>query len=75
MKFKSHLTVLEESAYLYPLAPAFRIPQVDVVSGQVIQWQPITYQQFQNDVELFARYWAWTLKTDGIPCTSVIGLW
>jgi len=75
MSLRSHLTVLETSASLYSSLPAFRIPQVDAASGQVTQWRPVTYNQFQSDVELFARYWARTLKTDGIPRRSVVGLW
>lgn len=75
MILKSHLTVLEASASLYSSMPAFRIPRLDAMSGQVTQWKIITYEQVQCDVEHFARHWARTLGTDGISRGSVIGLW
>lgn len=73
--FSSHLSVLETSASRYSSRAAFLIPELDAESGQVKQWHPVTYRQFQNDVELVARYWARMLKADGIPRNSVVGLW
>jgi hypothetical protein len=75
MALRSQLTVLETSASLYPTKCAFRIPCVDVESGQVIQWRPVTYRQVQNNVELSARYWAQRLNADGLLRGSVVGLW
>ena len=72
--FSSHLTVLETSAKLYATAPAFKVPQVDA-SGSVQEWQPISYQQFQLDVERFSRHWARVLRTAGVAQRSVVGLW
>ncbi|KAF8078511.1 hypothetical protein FPV67DRAFT_58582 [Lyophyllum atratum] len=72
---KSHLSVLEASATLYPLSAVFKTPRVDVSTGQLYGWDSITYQQFQSDVETHARYWARTLGDDGIPPRSVVGLW
>jgi hypothetical protein len=48
---------------------------VNVESGQVIEWRPVTYRQVQGNVELSARYWTQTLDADGIPRGSVVGLW
>lgn len=73
--FRSHLTVLENSAVEYSSAPAFRVPQVDSQTAQVKQWHTVTYKQFLNDVERFARYWSRTLKADAVPRGSVVGLW
>jgi hypothetical protein len=75
MPLRSHLTVLETSAFLYSSAPAFFIPQLDSGSGRVSQWQPVTYQQVRNDVQLVAQYWVRKLQANGIPRGSVVGLW
>ncbi|KAI0051721.1 acetyl-CoA synthetase-like protein [Auriscalpium vulgare] len=72
---QSHLTVLEASAALYASSPAFQLPRCDLQSGDVEDWSPVTYSQFQRDVEVFARHWARVLRTDGIPQRSVIGVW
>ncbi|KZT07086.1 acetyl-CoA synthetase-like protein [Laetiporus sulphureus 93-53] len=73
--FKTHLTVLAESAATYPTRPVFRIPIVDTQSRRVRDWNTITYSQFQSDVELYARYWSRALRADGLPRRSVVGLW
>ncbi|KAI0068384.1 acetyl-CoA synthetase-like protein [Artomyces pyxidatus] len=72
---RSHLTVLDTSASLYASSPAFQLPRCDLQSGEVQHWEPVTYAQFQRDVEMFARHWARVLKADGIPQRSVIGMW
>ncbi|KAK7445745.1 hypothetical protein VKT23_014740 [Stygiomarasmius scandens] len=68
----THLSVLEQSATLYPSSPAFKVPSS---SSQSPGWTDITYQQFKNDVELFARHWAGVFKRDNIPQRSIVGLW
>ncbi|EGN97003.1 hypothetical protein SERLA73DRAFT_111801 [Serpula lacrymans var. lacrymans S7.3] len=72
--FSSHLTVLEQAATLYPSSPAFRVPRSDP-THQVQDWASISYKQFREDVECFARHWSVILKSDGIPAGSVVGLW
>lgn len=72
--FSTHLTVLETSASRHPSAAAFRTPLLNE-TGQVQEWNTITYEQFHSDVQLYARYWSRTLKRDGIPLRSVVGLW
>ena len=73
--FQSHLTVLESSARLYPTRPAFRLPVVNKETSQILEWATITYAQFHQDVELYARYWSSVLSADGIAPGSVIGFW
>ncbi|KAF5377456.1 hypothetical protein D9615_005309 [Tricholomella constricta] len=72
---KSHLSVLETSATLFPLSVAFKTPTVNHSIGQEQEWNSITYRQFQRDVETHARYWARTLANDGVKPRSVVGVW
>ncbi|OSX61183.1 hypothetical protein POSPLADRAFT_1058111 [Postia placenta MAD-698-R-SB12] len=72
---RTHLTVLAQSAFLYPSAPAFRVPVIDHRTNQIKSWTVISYSQFQSDVELFATYWSRTLAADGLAQRSVVGLW
>ena len=73
--FQSHLSVLESSVRLYPTRPAFRTPVVDKETSQILEWATITYTQFYQDVELYARYWTSVLSADGVAPGSIIGLW
>ncbi|KAK7064135.1 acetyl-CoA synthetase-like protein [Favolaschia claudopus] len=71
---RTHLTVLETSASLYPSQHVFKLPRSDSSShGQ--DWSPVTYRQFLNDVESFARHWSSTLAQSRIAVGSVVGLW
>ncbi|KAI0800938.1 acetyl-CoA synthetase-like protein [Fomes fomentarius] len=73
--FRTHLTVLEQSAAQYPDAPAFRVPRLRSDSDEILEWDTVTYIQFWQDVQRFARHWTQKLTVDGIPCGSVVGLW
>ena len=73
--FQSHLSVLESSAKSYPTRPAFRTPVVNKEASQISEWATVTYAQFYQDVELYARHWISVLSTDGVPPGSVVGLW
>lgn len=73
--YRTHLTVVDESASLYSSTPAFRVPQLDTRNGSVQHWRVITYKQFQRDVEHFAKYWAATLEARGVSQRSVVGVW
>ena len=73
--FQSHLSVLESSVKLYPTRPAFRFPIVDKDTSQISEWATVTYAQFHQDVELYARYWTSVLSADRIAPGSIIGLW
>ena len=73
--FQSHLSVLESSVRSYPTRPAFRTPVVDKETSQISEWATITYAQFYQDVQLYARYWTSILSADGVAPGSIIGLW
>ncbi|GLB44400.1 putative amp- ligase [Lyophyllum shimeji] len=72
---RSHLTVLRSSTARNPSLPVFKVPQLDQASGRVESWTPISYQQFWDDVEFYARHWTRTFTRDGVPPKSVVGLW
>lgn len=72
---QSHLTVLESTARSYPTRPAFRTPVVNKETSQITEWSVITYAQFLQDVELYARYWTSVLSADAITPGSIVGLW
>ena len=44
-------------------------------TSQISEWATITYAQFYQDVELYARYWTSVLSADGVAPGSIIGLW
>lgn len=71
----SHLSVLEQAATRYPDRPAFRIAQKSKTDDTVETWLPISFKEFQADVELAARYWFEKLSTHGVAPRSVVGLW
>ena len=73
--FRTHLTVLEQTASRCPDSPVFRLPRVDTDTGRVLEWDIVTYAQFWQDVERFARHWTQRLTTDGVARQSVVGLW
>ncbi|GLB36255.1 putative amp- ligase [Lyophyllum shimeji] len=72
---ESHLSVLEASANLHRHSAVFKTPRLDPSNGQLQGWESITYEQFQRDVQIHARYWARALAHDGIAPRSVVGLW
>ncbi|KAH8102488.1 acetyl-CoA synthetase-like protein [Cristinia sonorae] len=82
MSFRTHLTILNETASAYPDRPVFRVPVLapadngQSASEEVVEgWKVITYSQFDCNVRSYAKYWYHTLSADGIPPRSVIGLW
>lgn len=75
MSYRTHLTVLEDSAASYPDRPVFRVPKTGTDDGEVEDWQVVTYSQFNSCVTLYARHWARILNADGLPPRSVVGLW
>ena len=48
---------------------------MDKETSQISEWATITYAQFYQDVQLYARYWISTLSTGGVAPGSIIGLW
>ncbi|EMD42196.1 hypothetical protein CERSUDRAFT_129658 [Gelatoporia subvermispora B] len=75
MSCTTHLTVLSEKASLFPTAPAFLVPELSSDGDKVQTWQPISYSQFFDDVELTARYWAAKLAELQLPRHAVVGMW
>jgi acyl-CoA synthetase (AMP-forming)/AMP-acid ligase II len=73
--FTTILTVIEADASKYPSSPAYKIPQIDPSTGRVEAWKTITYGEFQQDIEQFAKYWSLKLNALDIPPRSVIGVW
>ncbi|KAI0639731.1 acetyl-CoA synthetase-like protein [Trametes polyzona] len=73
--YRTHLTILEQTAARCPDAPAFRIPRVDPQTETVLEWGTVTYSEFWQDVERFAKYWTEKLTADGVVGRSVVGLW
>ena len=73
--YRTHLTVLADTASRHPDAPVFKLPLLDPQTQQVRQWDVITYEQFHSDVERFARYWTQELTAVGVPQRSVVGVW
>ena len=74
MNYKTHLTVLEQSAALYSSASAFRLPRLSS-DGSVDEWLSISYRQFHLDVERFARHWHSVFSARGLRPRSIVGLW
>ncbi|PCH33823.1 acetyl-CoA synthetase-like protein [Wolfiporia cocos MD-104 SS10] len=75
MPYKTHLSVLQWSASLYPSQPVFYLPDSSSDGGSQQRWTKVTYRKFLDDVELAARYWARTLRASGIAQRAVVGLW
>ena len=76
MSYRTHLTVLEQSAALYSSSPAFKLPRLSPADKTVVEeWVPVSYEQFLLDVERSARHWARTLSLHGLPMRSIVGLW
>lgn len=72
---QSHISVLVSSAGLYPTRPAFKIPVVNKETSQIAEWSTVTYAQFLQDVELYARNWTSVLSAGGVTPGSIVGLW
>lgn len=76
MPYKTHLTLLEETAASVPDLPVFKVPRLETPdSEEVAAWISISYAQFKTDVETYARYWSRALTANGIATRSVVGLW
>jgi len=48
---------------------------VNEETSQISEWATITYAQFYQDVQLYARYWSSILSADGVSPGSIVGLW
>ncbi|TCD69976.1 hypothetical protein EIP91_005565 [Steccherinum ochraceum] len=76
MAYKTHLSILQESAAAYPDRPVFRVPRLVVGSeSEVEDWTVVSYSQFDLGVKLYAKHWSRTLSRDGVPPRSIVGMW
>ncbi|KAH8664639.1 acetyl-CoA synthetase-like protein [Xylariales sp. PMI_506] len=73
--FKTHLTVLEDSAKRYPSRTAFRVPKKVTGTFEIGSWDSISYRDVLHDVENAALYWLRALSSISVPLGSVVGLW
>lgn len=69
--FKTHITVLEDSAREYASLPVLKIPE----DRHKKIWKTVTYSQFLFDVENSARYWSQKLIEKNAEPHSVVGIW
>ena len=72
--FKTHLHALAECTSVYSSLPILKLPIYDN-DGVLRTWAPISFVQFQSEVEHFAAHLARKLEADGVPPRSVVGLW
>lgn len=76
MSYRTPFTVLEASASRHPSVSVFKIPKaIEPGTGRVYQWTSISYSQFKEDLERYAKYWRRTLLADGVQPRSVVALW
>ncbi|KAJ8071988.1 hypothetical protein PM082_015546 [Marasmius tenuissimus] len=69
------LTSLSNTASQKPSVLAFKIPEIDFATGEVIKWTGISFAEFAKDVDLAGQTWDTTLRVrEGIPKGSVIAL-
>lgn len=73
--YKTHISILEQSASDYPTRPVFRVPLVAPGSEKVEEWKVVTYTEFNQGVKRYAKHWSRVLSADGLPPRSVVGLW
>ena len=69
------LAILAQAATTASALLAFRTPRLSPPTNQAAQWDPITYGQFSNDIELVARFWSAVFHESKLPTGAVIGLW
>ncbi|KAH9941837.1 acetyl-CoA synthetase-like protein [Epithele typhae] len=73
-QLKTHLHALAEAVSSHSDLPIYKLPAYD--SEDVLRaWTPISFAQFQADVNHFAAHLARKLSADGVPSRSVVGLW
>ncbi|KAL0576083.1 hypothetical protein V5O48_005882 [Marasmius crinis-equi] len=72
--FRSPLTVLSATAAIKPTALAFKIPKINPATGEVIDWEEISYAEFAKHVDRLAYVWEEALGKDGVGRGAVIAL-
>ncbi|KAI0676318.1 acetyl-CoA synthetase-like protein [Trametes maxima] len=71
---KTHLHALAEKTLAHPSQPILKLPVYDS-QDNLRAWQPVSYAEFQSDIEHFATHLSHKLQSGGIPPRSVVGLW
>ncbi|KAL4247914.1 hypothetical protein ABKN59_006785 [Abortiporus biennis] len=72
MALRTHITILNEGASHYPSNPAFKLPRLDARSGRVADWIAVTYSQFVQDVDLYAKH---LLDTLNLQAGTTVAVW
>ena len=75
MSTRTYLNIVADSAALYPTRAVFKIPTVPADHIELHAWKDVTYTQFVEDIELYAKFWGHKLTSGGIPAGEIIGLW
>lgn len=69
---QTHLSILEAKAASHGSLPLLKIPNGDLPDNG---WRDVTFAQFLNDVETYARYWVQEFSKAGWEKQSIIGIW
>lgn len=75
MSSRTYFTILSDSAARYPTRPVFKIPVPPTNDTTAREWTDITYAQFVEDIDFYARFWTHRLTISGMPSGTIIGLW
>ena len=75
MSTRTYLSIVTDSAALYPTRAVFKIPTAPASGSEFHAWKDVTYAQFVEDIELYAKFWGHKLTSGGIPAGEIIGLW
>ena len=75
MSTRTYLSIVTDSAALYPTRAVFKIPTVAASGSEFHAWKGVTYAQFVDDIGLYAQFWGHKLTSGGIPAGEIIGLW
>ena len=70
--FQIHTTALRDCVAKYSSKVILKVPNKDIATPD---WRDISFAQFQDDVDFFARYWADKLEKQGAKPRSVVGIW
>ena len=57
MSTRTYLSIVTDSAALYPTRAIFKIPTAPASGSELHAWKDVTYAQFVEDIELYAKFW------------------
>ena len=75
MSTRTYLSIVTDSAALYPTRAVFKIPTVPADPTELHAWKDVTYAQFVEDIGLYAQFWGHKLTSGGIAAGEIVGLW